>query len=72
MLKSIGSFSASAYPIISAIGFKLYYFTAYSEANKIAQLPSLILLALAPVIVPYLFLSGNTGLNFDILSFINL
>lgn len=71
ILKSIGELSASAQPKISNSPFNPFSIHAYSLINSKIHEPSLSLLAFAAVIVPNLFLSGNTGFNFDTLSFLN-
>ena len=55
ILKSNGSHSASANPIISAKGFKLFYSNDFSLIINKEQAPSFNLDALAPVIVPCFF-----------------
>ena len=64
--KSMGSTSASAYATILAKGVNLYFLSASSEANTIAQAPSLILLELAAVTEPFF---ANTGFKSGIFSF---
>jgi hypothetical protein len=70
-LKSNGSHSLSAKSTISARGFKFYLDIALSLINIKAHAPSFNLDALAPVIVPCLFLSGKTGFKVVTFSFFN-
>ena len=60
-LKSNGSHSASAKATISAIGLTLLFYVAFSLININEHAPSFNFDAFAPVIVPFFYLSGNTG-----------
>lgn len=50
-----GFWEASAYEMIFANGFKLYFSTASFDANRMAAAPSFRLLAFAAVIVPFFY-----------------
>ena len=69
MPKSIGATAASSYAIILASGFSPLSFAAYSLISTKAHAPSLILEALAAVIVPFFAKAGLregnlSGINF--------
>jgi len=65
MAKSIGSTAASSHARIRARGLSPRSLAAYSLIKTIAAAPSLILEALAAVIVPFLAKAGLSPGNFS-------